>query len=179
MPALSVLQTGIDDVTADAGIFNNKRNRGSKASKLQLTADSQDLANVLTALQAYVQQTALLADASQGAVYSAMIATSGFGIRSVRSLTPKPQQATFIRQTNNKLHPGSEQRLNWKRPLGLIKGQRVAGYIILRDSVYAGTTTKCNIVIPIDATKPSSQIMIIPFNSKGRGQSFEATVKSV
>lgn len=178
LPALASVTSAATDLKNAAAFMGGKRNRGSKNEKLDAQAKATNLRNLLTALLNYVVQTALQAAPGDSPLFATLIASSGFAMSDVRSINPKAQIATFVRQDNSKLHPGNEGRLNWKRPLGLIKGGKVAGYNILIGGVIVQTTTKTNAIIP---TVPgvNTDVVIVPFNSRGQGAAFNATVKGI
>jgi hypothetical protein len=176
LPALATLGTAITDLRTAMALTNYKRSRGAKAELADTVQKAVTLKNLLLALLSYVQQTAQIADPQAGPAYTNVITSSGFGLRSVRSITPALQIARFVRQTNNKQFPGSLHRLNWRRPLGLIKGQPVAGYNLILNGAIFATTTKTNFIFSPTGTYPLN-VIIQPFNSRGVGNSFLCTVK--
>lgn len=178
LPTLASVTASAATLKTAAAFMGGKRNRNSRAEKLDCQAKATDTRNILTALLNYVVQTALSTSAGNTPQFEVLVSSSGFAMSDVRSINPKAQIATFVRQDNSKLHPGNEGRLNWKRPLGLIKGAKVAGYNILVGGVIVQTTTKTNAIIP---TVPgvNTDVVIVPFNSKGQGAAFNATVKGI
>lgn len=183
-PTLVAVTAAADDLRAAATFMGLKRNRGSKAEKLDAQEKATTVRSLLTALLKYVIDTALVASGADTPAFTAMIATTGFSMADVRSLNPHAQIARYVSQNNNKLHPGSELRLKWRKPLGLIKGGKVAGYnIYLKDGgvwVIKQTTTKTNTIIPNPGGLPVAiDCMIVPFNSRGSGNPFFATVKTL
>lgn len=175
-PTLVNLTAATTDVKLAMAKTNYKRSRGSKADQLDTVQKATTLKNLLLAELDYVANTAIIAEPQAGPAYNAIIASSGFALRSVRSITPKTQIATMVRQSNTKQYPLEVHRLDWRRPLGLIKGQPVAGYNISHAGVIVATTTKTNWVPPVGTAFPYD-VMITPFNSKGSGNSFFATIK--
>lgn len=178
IPALAAITSAITTAKNATAFMGQKRNRGSKGEKLQAQQANQALRSLLTAELSYVRNTAEIAAAGDVLEFNRIIVGSGFGLSDVRSINPKAQIATFVRQDNSKLHPGSEGRLNFKRPLGLIKGAKVAGYNIYIGGKIALTTTKTNAIIP---TTPgvNTDVVIVPFNSRGSGAPFNATIKGI
>jgi hypothetical protein len=178
IPALATI-TSAGDLLKDAMAFmGQKRNRTSRTNKLDCQLKALTCKNLLDALLNYVIQTALQTAAGDMSAFSNIIVSSGFGMKDVRSVNPRAQIATFVRQDNSKLHPGNEGRLNWKRPLGLIKGAKVAGYNILIGGVIVQTTTKTSAIIPT-VMGVNTDVVIVPFNSRGQGAPFNATVKGI
>lgn len=178
VPTLLALQTAQTDLKNATVFMGLKRNRGSKAEGIACREKAIALRNLLTAMLKYVINTATLAAAGDVMDFNTILVSSGFAISDVRSINAKAQIATFVRQDNSKLHPGSEGRLNFKRPLGLIKGAKVAGYNIYIGGKIALTTTKTNAIIP---TTPgvNTDVVIVPFNSRGSGAAFTATIKGL
>lgn len=177
-PSIIALAAGSTALKNAAAFMGQKRNRASKAEKLDAQAKATDLRSLLTAELAYVLTTLEAAVLPDSPTFATKLAGSGFAMSDIRSLNPRAQIPTFVRQDNSKLHPGNEGRLNWKKPLGLIKGAKVAGYNIIIGGVIVQTTTKTNAIIP-NVPGVSTNVMIQPFNSRGYGGSFYATVKGL
>jgi hypothetical protein len=178
LPTLATITAAGTSLKDAMAFMGQKRNRSSRIKKVDCQAKALAAKSLLDALLNYVIQTALQAAAGDMAAFNTIVTSSGFGLKDVRSINPRAQIATFVRQDNSKLHPGNEGRLNWKRPLGLIKGAKVAGYNILIGGVIVQTTTKTNTIIP---TVPgvNTDVVIVPFNSRGQGAPFNATVKGI
>lgn len=181
LPALAGVQTnltGLKNATANMG---QKRSRASKAELQDAQTRAIQVRNDLTALLNYVVQTTLIAHPSDIAAFTQMLGSSGFAMKDVRSLTARTQQPTFTRQTNNKIYNGSTNghvRINWRRPLGLIKGKPIAGYNIIIGGVITQTVTKCNAMIPL-APGTNVDVTIQPFNFGGTGQTVIIATKAV
>ena len=177
-PALTVLTTDVTAAKTATAFMGQKRNRGSKVELAAAQAAATNLRATLTALLKYVENTAVLAEPSDIPAQTVILSMSGFGFAVTRAITPKSQIPTFVRQTNNHKFPGNVHRVNWKRPIGLIKGKRPSSYDILIGGVIVQTVTKCNAIIPI-APGVNVDIVIVPKNSRGTGNSFNATVKGL
>lgn len=182
VPALTTLTSAATDAKKAFTFQSQKRNRGSKEETLDFQNKVQVLRNVLLAIQGYVINTALIAANGDALLYGTIVASSGYGVIPPNKRQSRQQLPTFIRQTNNKLHPGTEGRINWKRPIGNIKGARINGYNIYHmvggNWVIMQTVTKTNAIIPV-APGASVDIKIVPFNSRGEGQAQFMTVKGL
>ena len=177
-PSLTSLATAKTALAASTRYMGAKRNRGSKAEFAQAQSDANNVRSILTALLQYVTNTVLIAAGGANDQGAAILATTGFGFRVTRKITPKLQIATFVRQTNNHQFPGNLHRLNWKRPIGLIKGKRPTAYNILIGGVIVQTVTKTNAIIPV-APGANVDVLIQPMNSRGTGNTFNATIKGL
>lgn len=175
-PTLLAIQTAQTDLKNANALSGYKRSRGTKAQLIDTQGKAQTLSNLLLALLNYVLNTAAIAADQDTPDFDNIIISSGFATRSVRNIQPKAQIATFVRQSNNKLYPIGSNRVRWKRPLGLIKGARIAGYNIMVGGVIVQTTSKCSAIVPTPQGA-QTEITIVPFNSRGYGNHFFATVK--
>lgn len=175
-PAMAALTAAADALETAATKMGHKRNRGSKADLEAAKAAATTLRNLLTAELAYVIKIGLKNEPTDATAFAALIVQSGFSMKNVKSITPKPQVATFARRTNNML-VGSEPQLKWRKPKGLLKGKQIAGYNIRNgakpvspadvDPILATTTaTKWE---PKGLSKGSHTYRIFPFNSRGEG----------
>lgn len=182
-PTLASVQTAVSDLSNAWRHQNIKRARGSKADTQDFNAKLNVVRVLLTALQQYVINQALIQAGNNNLQYAQIVGTSGFGIIPANSRNSVTQIPTYVSQSNNKLHPGTSGRLKWKRPIGLIKGASTSGYNIYTKDinnnwVISKTTTKTNTVIPT-APGTNVDVKIVPFNSRGEGQAFFATVKGL
>ena len=185
IPTLPDLATAVTVLTTATIQMGQKRSRGSKSDLAIAQSAAIDLRNILTALKQYVITTAVVAAPTDIPNQTAILATSGFGFAVTRALTPKSQIPTFVRQTNNHKFPGTVGRINWKRPIGLIKGKRVSSFDIYQiDPItrtrisFLGTTTKTNFesAVPVGT---SIMVAIVPKNSRGEGNVATVQIKGM
>ena len=111
------------------------------------------------------------------AANTVILSKSGFAAKSVKSVVPTMQFVTFARQTNNKQFPPTIGRINWRKPLGLLKGLKVSGFNIYDGATFLTTTTKTNFT-----PAPSSggkTYTIKPFNARGEGNGFTIITKAL
>ena len=181
LPALAGVQTdltGLKNATANMG---QKRSRASKTELQDATTRATVVRDELTALLNYVIQTCLVAHPTDIPAFNQMLGSSGFAMKDTRSLTARTQQPTFTRQTNNKIYNGAtngQVRINWRKPLGLLKGKPIAGYNVIIGGVVTQTVTKCNAMITL-APGNNADVTIQPFNFRGTGQTVQIATKAV
>jgi hypothetical protein len=184
IPSLVDVNTGSTNLKNAAAFMGLKRNRGSKADLAAANEAAVALRSLLTSLKQYCINTAVTASPTDTPTQAALLASTGFGFAVTRAITPRSQAATFVRQTNNHRFPGTVGRINWKRPIGLIKGKRVQSYDIYEipavpgPDVYLMTVTKCNAVIA-PAAGTNMNLRIVPKNSRGAGNAILTTVKGL
>jgi hypothetical protein len=182
VPALTVATSAANDLATAFENQSIKRARGSKNDTADFNAKLIAARSVATSLLNYVKNTAVIAAAGDNSVYNSVITSSGFGVIPAKRRAKVQQIPTFVRQTNNKLFPSNTGRINWKRPIGDIKGAKIAGYNIYTMvggnwTIFA-TTTKTNYIVPV-TPGVNTDVRIVPFNSRGSGQPFFTTVKGL
>lgn len=173
-PSLATVSGDIAALEAAIGELGTKPNKGSNAAVLAVRLATLTIQTDLLALLAYVNNV-MSAD-SRPAANRVILSKSGFAAKSVKSTVPKMQFVTHVRQTNNKQFPPSIGRINWKRPLGLLKGLKIAGFNIYADLNLVATTTKTNYTPP--AGLGAQNYTIKPFNARGEGNGFKISTRA-
>lgn len=159
IPALTGVQTDVDDLNDAITAWGPEGNRGSAADYINLLDAAEVVYNDALALQAYVQNTAQDTAGSDYVAMAAIIASSGFSLKAA----PAPQGVLaapndFLRVVNPtvSLH---QVALKWKKPAGLHSPGNVKAYQILRADIndfnqaaVIGTSTKTSFLD--DTTNP-------------------------
>jgi hypothetical protein len=176
---LTALQTALQSALNGLG---TKKNKGSHAQVLAAKEASLAAKNGLVLALGYVQTTIALN--APPAVVAAQLALAGFAFRKVKGLLKggAPQMVSFLRQTNNRTTPYINGQLKWRKPLGSIKGSKLAGYRIYQTigtapEQYFGTVTKTSALVTTPALGTPIVYRIVPFSSRGEGVSMSITVK--
>lgn len=179
VPALADVTTAADTLQAKVAVMGHKRNRASKAQKLACQAATAELRDLLTSLEAYAKNTCLVAAAENSPEYNALLASSGFGLRGSRGIANRLSTVRRVSQTNNDAYGAKAPRLSWEKPKGLIHGLKPAGYNIIISGRIVATTVRTNIKLDAKNLSPAGKtdVEIVPFNSRGNGQSIFCTVQ--
>lgn len=172
-PTLATVAGDITVLQTAVSALGTKSNKGSHPAVLAVRLATLTIQTDLLALLAYV--TNIMNADNRPAANKVILSQSGFAAKSVKSTVPKMQFVTFARQTNNKQFPPTTGRINWRRPLGLLKGLKVSGYNIYTGGVLIATTTKTNFT-PTPGVR--NQVYTIhPMNARGEGNGFTITAQ--
>lgn len=177
LPTLVALQAAVTALRTAASFMGHKRNRASKAQKDDAQLKATSLRLILDELKNYVLNTVTVAFGNQSPERAELLARSGFGFADTRSINRHAQIPRFMRQTNNSIFDGNSNRINWKRPIGMIKGAKVAGYNVYVNGKLTLTTTKCNAVITPPPGGAIVNLVVKPFNSRGEGNGLYTSLK--
>lgn len=176
VPTLLALQTAQTDLSTAMALTDFKRNRGSKAQMQDTINKAAILRNTIIEMINYITQTSLV-DATDNVDFNVIIASSGIGLRHVRTRRPATQIPRFIQQNNSKVNPANILRLKWSKPLGTLKGQPIAGYnIVVGGHIVATTTATFHQFDPI-AGAGIIEGYIQPFNARGAGRKSFFTIR--
>lgn len=174
-PSLATLATATTALESALIGVGTKRNKGSKASVLSARDSATHLRGLLTALVGYVEST--LSPTADVPLYNATLASAGFSLKSIRSRVPKMKQVTFIQHNNSAKFIPTDGRIQWRRPLTLLKGLPVDGFNIYKAGVLISTTT-AGFFYTNQPLKTESTYTVRPFNARGEGQSMNVTVRT-
>ncbi len=187
-PAVSLLnlQAAVDNVEAALALWAPVGGHGSRSDLLDLIDKSLTLHNLIKAEGEYVQSMALILAGNDYSDMAAIIATSGFAMKKVKTpqgLLPAPDGLRKVVASN--LNP-NQVKLRWKKPLDVAR-RNVYLYRVLRattaniaNAVQIATTSRISY---IDNNETGSvqtyTYWIVPVNNVGDGAVSDAVTVSV
>ena len=187
LPALTVLTSNIDDVTAAIALWGTKGNRGSHADLVDLRTKALTLSQTLKSLAQYVMNTAQTTAGSDYAAMAALIVTSGFQLANSRTPQGVLQMVQNFHNFISRKLNANQVKLKWKKPLNTTSAGNVKSY-----NVYRGTTNVFSAAVQIASTTKSSFIdtnetasaqtwyyFVTPVNTGGEGVVSDAVVVTV
>ena len=178
LPALTVLQSNIDAVTAAIATWGPKGNRGSHATLVDLRTKALTLAETLKSLAQYVQNTSQTASGSDYSAMAAMIVTSGYQLANPKNPQGVLQMVQNFHVFVSRRLNANQVKLKWKKPLNTTAAGNVKLYKIYKGvqppvfstaAVYA-TTTKTTFIDTNTTTSAQTwAYWIVPVNNAGDG----------
>ncbi len=176
-PPLNTVQTAITSVVNSMALWGTAKDRGSHADYIDLCAKSQTLWELLKALAAYVENTAILEAGSNYTLMGTIISTSGFELASAKTPHPVLAQVQNFRIFKSISLNRNQVEIRWVRPLNTTSANDVSIYEVYRsttsnftDAVKVASVTKTEFIdTNTSAVAVNWFYFVLAYNTAGTG----------
>lgn len=176
-PTPLAAQSAITAVVNSQAVYGDVGNRGSRQDYIDLCEKAQTLWELLRALAAYVENTAIQLAGSNYTLMRTIISTSGFELANDKTPHPVLEQVRDFRIFKVNSLNKNQVEIRWKRPLNTTSANDVNIYEVYRsttsnftDAVKVASVTKTEFIdTNTSAVAVNWFYFVLAYNTAGTG----------